>query len=46
MQGALKITANHTALELKQGESAFICAEANYQIEGLKEGYAVIAKLP
>ncbi|WP_075321577.1 mannose-6-phosphate isomerase, class I [Histophilus somni] len=46
MQGALKITANHTALELKQGESAFICADVTYQIEGLKEGYAVIAKLP
>ncbi|STO55528.1 mannose-6-phosphate isomerase [Canicola haemoglobinophilus] len=46
MQGTVKITANQTALELKQGESAFICADVTYQIEGLAEGYAVIAKLP
>lgn len=46
MEGSLKIRQNQTALELKQGESAFICAGCDYQIEGNQRGYAVIAKLP
>ncbi|OZN25617.1 hypothetical protein CFY87_03225 [Actinobacillus seminis] len=31
MEGSLKIRQNQTALELKQGESAFICADGDYQ---------------
>ena len=46
MQGNLKIQTNQTALELTQGQSAFICADTEYQIEGLQTGYAVLAKLP
>lgn len=46
MQGSLKISENSTALLLKQGESAFICADTAYQIEGIEEGYCVLAKLP
>ncbi len=46
MQGALKISENSTALLLKQGESAFICADTEYRIEGVEEGYCVLAKLP
>jgi len=39
-------TSMTTALSLKQGEAAFITANASYEVEGLIEGYAVIAKLP
>ncbi|WP_386695109.1 mannose-6-phosphate isomerase, class I [Lonepinella sp. MS14435] len=46
MQGRLKISEKTTALELKQGESAFICADTDYQIDGVENGYAVLAKLP
>ncbi|WP_439239775.1 mannose-6-phosphate isomerase, class I [Lonepinella sp. BR2474] len=46
MQGSLKISDKNTALELKQGESAFICADTEYQIVGLEIGYCVLAKLP
>ena len=46
MQGSLKIQTKQTALELIQGQSAFICADTEYQIEGLQTGYAVLAKLP
>ena len=35
-----------TALSLKQGEAAFITAGSAYEVEGLIEGYAVVAKLP
>ena len=46
MQGSVKLHEKSTALSLKQGESAFICAETEYQIEGIKDGYCVLAKLP
>ncbi|TCP95102.1 mannose-6-phosphate isomerase type 1 [Cricetibacter osteomyelitidis] len=46
MQGCVKIFDKQTALELKQGESAFICADTQYQIEGVEGGYLVVAKLP
>ncbi|MDH2927400.1 mannose-6-phosphate isomerase, class I [Lonepinella koalarum] len=46
MQGCLKISDKNTALELKQGESAFICADTAYQISGRQVGYCVLAKLP
>ncbi|PJG83022.1 mannose-6-phosphate isomerase, class I [Caviibacterium pharyngocola] len=46
MDGELKISTNSTALCLKQGESAFICADTDYRIEGARQGYAVIARLP
>lgn len=46
MQGAVKISVKSTALYLKQGESAFIAADTDYQIEGLETGYSVIAGLP
>ncbi|MFZ7156596.1 mannose-6-phosphate isomerase, class I, partial [Avibacterium avium] len=46
MSGEIKIRENHTALSLKQGQSAFISAGSEYLIEGIEDGYAVIAKLP
>ncbi|EIJ67762.1 mannose-6-phosphate isomerase, class I [Pasteurella bettyae] len=46
MQGSLEISEKQTALLLNQGESAFICADTEYKIEGIKTGYCVLAKLP
>lgn len=46
MKGQINLRSEHTALSLKQGESAFITADSAYDIEGLSEGYAVVAKLP
>lgn len=46
MLGQVKISQNSTALILKQGESAFISSDVDYQIEGIQEGYCVVAKLP
>lgn len=46
MQGSVKLHEKSTALSLKQGESAFICADTEYQIEGIEQGYCVLAKLP
>lgn len=46
MSGQVKISQNSTALVLKQGESAFISSDVDYQIEGIQEGYCVVAKLP
>ncbi|SEP66700.1 mannose-6-phosphate isomerase, class I [Basfia succiniciproducens] len=46
MQGTLKISQKNTALFLKQGESAFICADTQYRIEGIEQGYCVLSKLP
>ncbi|OOF57945.1 mannose-6-phosphate isomerase, class I [Rodentibacter genomosp. 2] len=46
MKGQVNLCSETTALLLKQGESAFISAGASYQVEGLNEGYAVVAKLP
>ncbi|HBO37161.1 MAG TPA: mannose-6-phosphate isomerase, class I, partial [Pasteurellaceae bacterium] len=46
MEGVLKINGDSTPILLNQGESVFICAETAYQIEGIKKGYCVIAKLP
>ncbi|KAA6209849.1 mannose-6-phosphate isomerase, class I [Avibacterium paragallinarum] len=46
MSGEIKIRENHTALYLKQGQSAFISAGSQYEIEGMAQGYAVIAALP
>ncbi|PJG85253.1 mannose-6-phosphate isomerase, class I [Conservatibacter flavescens] len=46
MEGEAKISTNHTALLLKQGESIFIEAETQYHIEGMQTGYAVVATLP
>ncbi|WP_118856466.1 mannose-6-phosphate isomerase, class I [Haemophilus haemolyticus] len=46
MNGQLNLRSETTALSLKQGEAAFITANASYEVEGLIEGYAVVAKLP
>lgn len=46
MQGVINLRSETTALSLKQGESAFITAGSVYEVEGLTEGYAVVAKLP
>ena len=46
MKGQLNLRSETTALSLKQGEAAFITANASYEVEGLIEGYAVVAKLP
>lgn len=46
MQGAVNINGKSEALLLKQGEAVFICAETKYRIEGIEEGYCVLAKLP
>ena len=46
MKGNVKIHEKSTALSLSQGESAFICADTAYEIEGVEEGYCVLAKLP
>ncbi|TDQ59687.1 mannose-6-phosphate isomerase type 1 [Mesocricetibacter intestinalis] len=46
MEGEIKIRQNSTALSLSRGESVFICADSQYQLEGLSAGYAVLAKLP
>ena len=46
MNGLLNLRSETTALSLKQGEAAFISAGAAYEVEGLIEGYAVVAKLP
>ncbi|PXZ38479.1 mannose-6-phosphate isomerase, class I [Avibacterium paragallinarum] len=46
MSGEIKIRENHTALYLTQGQSAFISAGSQYKIEGMAQGYAVIATLP
>ncbi|CBW30072.1 TPA: hypothetical protein ACPP4J_001126 [Haemophilus influenzae] len=43
MNGQLNLRSETTALSLKQGEAAF---NASYEVEGLIEGYAVVAKLP
>lgn len=46
MKGQINLRSETTVLTLKQGESAFITAGASYQVEGLIEGYAVVAQLP
>ncbi|MDO5054053.1 mannose-6-phosphate isomerase, class I [Pasteurella oralis] len=46
MQGELKISQKSTALNVKKGESVFIESDSEYHIEGIDEGYCVIAKLP
>jgi len=46
MEGSLKICTNSTALELTQGQSAFICADTDYEITGIEKGYCVLSKLP
>lgn len=46
MEGSITLTANNSSLKLKAGESAFIEAGVQYQLTGVKSGYAVIAKLP
>lgn len=46
MKGQIDLRSETTTLSLKQGESAFITADSPYEIEGLSEGYAVVAKLP
>lgn len=46
MKGQLNLRSETTTLSLKQGEVAFITAGAAYEVEGLIEGYAVVAKLP
>ena len=46
MNGQLNLRSEMTALSLKQGEAAFITVDAVYEVEGLIEGYAVVAKLP
>ncbi len=44
MKGQLNLRSETTALSLKQGEVAFTAGA--YEVEGLIEGYAVVAKLP
>ena len=46
MNGQLNLCSEMTVLSLKQGEAAFITAGSVYEVEGLIEGYAVVAKLP
>ena len=46
INGQLNLRSEMTALSLKQGEAAFITAGSAYEVEGLIEGYAVVAKLP
>ncbi|VEH67694.1 mannose-6-phosphate isomerase [Rodentibacter pneumotropicus] len=46
MKGQINLRSETTALSLKQGESAFITSGSSYEIEGLLEGYAIVAKLP
>ena len=46
MNGQLNLRSETTALSLKKGESSFITAGTAYEVEGLIEGYAVLAKLP
>jgi len=46
MEGALQLSEKAAALELKQGESAFIGAQTDYRISGVENGYCVLAKLP
>lgn len=46
MQGKIEIRTPQTSLILKQGESAFICANTNYHIQGIDAGYAIKAGLP
>lgn len=46
MKGQINLRSETTALFLKQGEAAFIAFGSVYEIEGLTEGYAVVAKLP
>ncbi len=46
MKGTVNLRSETTALFLKQGESAFITANSFYEVEGLEEGYSVLAKLP
>lgn len=45
MKGQINLRSETTALSLKLGESAFITSGSSYEIEGLSEGYAVVAKL-
>ncbi|WP_032093569.1 mannose-6-phosphate isomerase, class I [Necropsobacter rosorum] len=46
MDGEITLTTTHTALRLKRGDSAFICADTSYRAEGVQAGYAVLASLP
>lgn len=46
MSGQVKISQNSTALVLKQGEAAFISSDVDYRIEGVQDGYCVVAALP
>lgn len=46
MQGKIALNTNGNETLLTQGQSAFICAETEYQIKAQESGYAVIAKLP
>lgn len=46
MQGEAKLQAEGKEIILKQGESAFIEAATSYQLQGLSQGYAAVAKLP
>lgn len=46
MKGEINLRSETTALSLKQGESAFITADSDFEVEGVKAGYAVIAQLP
>ncbi|BFU59299.1 MULTISPECIES: mannose-6-phosphate isomerase, class I [Rodentibacter] len=46
MKGQVNLRSETTALFLKQGESAFITANIFYEVEGLENGYSVLAELP
>ncbi|NBI13215.1 mannose-6-phosphate isomerase, class I [[Haemophilus] felis] len=46
MAGTLTLSHENHSLTLQQGESAFIEQGVNYELAGVSEGYAVVAKLP
>lgn len=46
MEGVIKITEESNEIELKQGQSAFICANTIYQIHTVADGYCVLATSP
>lgn len=46
MQGKILLRSDNDEICLSQGQSAFICAGTEYQIDAQENGYAVIAKLP
>ena len=46
MAGEMTLEARQQKLTLKQGQAAFIEADTDYRVNGMQEGYAVLAGLP